>query len=179
MNPYPAECSVLVLNNCCIHHNDALVELINSASKHFHCIFYYLTKFLLSSISLPTHLTWIQLKSHLMQVSLLNVVCQTANTDQYLSKSLSPVTWTPSPSKSWCLKPVVVLEQICARDGSSMLVTLCDMNSIVKFYTMLVTLNTRLHWDYNKWSYLLQLQSTKKIMILQQSEVMIKMKVWW
>ena len=31
MNPYPAEHSVLVLDNCWIHHNDAIVELVHAA----------------------------------------------------------------------------------------------------------------------------------------------------
>ena len=39
MNPYPAERSVLVLDNCRIHHNDALVDLINSAGMCFYYIF--------------------------------------------------------------------------------------------------------------------------------------------
>jgi len=33
MNPFPAERSVLVLDNCQIHHNEALVELVMSAGK--------------------------------------------------------------------------------------------------------------------------------------------------
>ena len=38
MNMFPAERSVLVLDNCRIHHNDALVELLEGSgvsSKHF------------------------------------------------------------------------------------------------------------------------------------------------
>lgn len=31
MNPFPAECSVLVLNNCRIHHNDVIAELVQAA----------------------------------------------------------------------------------------------------------------------------------------------------
>ena len=31
MNAYPAERSVLVLDNCRIHHNEALVDLVHSA----------------------------------------------------------------------------------------------------------------------------------------------------
>ena len=33
MNPFPTERSVLVLDNCRIHHNEALVELVMSAGK--------------------------------------------------------------------------------------------------------------------------------------------------
>ena len=35
MNPYPAERSVLILDNCHIHHNDALVDLVQSAGVFF------------------------------------------------------------------------------------------------------------------------------------------------
>ena len=38
MNPYPDSCSVLVLDNCRIHHNEALVELIHAAG----CLILYL-----------------------------------------------------------------------------------------------------------------------------------------
>ena len=40
MNPFPAERSVLVLDNCRIHHNEALVELVMSAGElcRFLCI---------------------------------------------------------------------------------------------------------------------------------------------
>jgi len=31
MNPYPAERSVIVLDNCRIHHNEALVDLVTAA----------------------------------------------------------------------------------------------------------------------------------------------------
>lgn len=31
MNPFPAERSVLVLDNCRIHHNDAIAELVQAA----------------------------------------------------------------------------------------------------------------------------------------------------
>ncbi|KIJ06059.1 hypothetical protein PAXINDRAFT_92561, partial [Paxillus involutus ATCC 200175] len=31
MNPYPQGCSVLVLDNCRIHHNEDLVDLVESA----------------------------------------------------------------------------------------------------------------------------------------------------
>ena len=34
MNPFPAERSVLVLDNCRIHHNDAIVELVRSAGEN-------------------------------------------------------------------------------------------------------------------------------------------------
>ena len=33
MNPYPAERSVLVLDNCRIHHNNAIVELVHAAGQ--------------------------------------------------------------------------------------------------------------------------------------------------
>lgn len=33
MNPYPAEQSVLVLDNCRIHHNNAIVELVHAAGQ--------------------------------------------------------------------------------------------------------------------------------------------------
>jgi transposase len=38
MNPYPDACSVLVLDNCRIHHNEALVELVHAAG----CLILYL-----------------------------------------------------------------------------------------------------------------------------------------
>jgi DDE superfamily endonuclease len=38
MNPYPDTCSVLVLDNCRIHHNEALVELVHAAG----CLILYL-----------------------------------------------------------------------------------------------------------------------------------------
>jgi len=38
MNPYPDACSVLVLDNCRIHHNEALVELVRAAG----CLILYL-----------------------------------------------------------------------------------------------------------------------------------------
>jgi hypothetical protein len=33
MNAYPAEHSILVLDNCRIHHNEALVDLVHSAGQ--------------------------------------------------------------------------------------------------------------------------------------------------
>ena len=36
MNAYPAEHSVLVLDNCRIHHNEALVDLVQSAGMLSH-----------------------------------------------------------------------------------------------------------------------------------------------
>jgi hypothetical protein len=35
MNPYPDQRSVLVLDNCRIHHNDALVDLVTAAGLQF------------------------------------------------------------------------------------------------------------------------------------------------
>ena len=39
MNPYPAEHSVLILDDCHIHHNDALVDLVNSVGMCFYYTF--------------------------------------------------------------------------------------------------------------------------------------------
>ena len=33
MNPFPFEQSVLVLDNCSIHHNEAIYELVNGVGK--------------------------------------------------------------------------------------------------------------------------------------------------
>src|ERR1700691_3039953 len=33
MNAFPQEQSVLVIDNCCIHHNEALQDLVNGAGK--------------------------------------------------------------------------------------------------------------------------------------------------
>lgn len=33
VNPWPDECSIVVLENCRIHHNDVLVDLVHSAGK--------------------------------------------------------------------------------------------------------------------------------------------------
>jgi hypothetical protein len=33
MKPYPQEQSVLIIDNCRIHHNDALMELVNGAGE--------------------------------------------------------------------------------------------------------------------------------------------------
>jgi transposase len=35
MNPFLAECSVLVLDNCWIHHNDAIAELVQAAGENW------------------------------------------------------------------------------------------------------------------------------------------------
>jgi hypothetical protein len=35
MNPFPFEQSVLVLDNCSIHHNEAIYELVNGAGKGY------------------------------------------------------------------------------------------------------------------------------------------------
>jgi hypothetical protein len=35
MNPFPAERSVLVLDNCRIHHNDAIAELVQAAGENW------------------------------------------------------------------------------------------------------------------------------------------------
>jgi hypothetical protein len=37
MNPFPEEQSVLVLDNCCIHHNEALVAAVESADLIHFC----------------------------------------------------------------------------------------------------------------------------------------------
>jgi hypothetical protein len=51
MNPYPAERSVLVLDNCRIHHNDAIVELVHAAGQW------------LLSLKVVTSLTFLQAAS--------------------------------------------------------------------------------------------------------------------
>jgi hypothetical protein len=38
MNPFPFEQSVLVLDNCNIHHNEILYEVVNDAGES--CVFY-------------------------------------------------------------------------------------------------------------------------------------------
>jgi hypothetical protein len=41
MNPFPAERSILVLDNCQIHHNDELVDLVRDAGRVSPVIFIY------------------------------------------------------------------------------------------------------------------------------------------
>jgi len=36
MNPFPQEQSVLVLDNCRIHHNEALLDLVNGAGEYLY-----------------------------------------------------------------------------------------------------------------------------------------------
>jgi transposase len=36
MNPYPAGRSILVMDNCRIHHNIDLVDVVNAAGKQLH-----------------------------------------------------------------------------------------------------------------------------------------------
>src|SRR5882762_3268559 len=39
MNPFPLEQSVLIIDNCHIHHNKALLDLVNGAGKyHYKCL---------------------------------------------------------------------------------------------------------------------------------------------
>ena len=46
MNPYPQPQSVLIMDNCCIHHMDALQEILNDAgasnSNYFLSSSYYI-----------------------------------------------------------------------------------------------------------------------------------------
>ena len=64
MNPYPAEHSVLILDNCHIHHNDVLVVLLYLFSWLM-----YIFKDVSFYISLVIRWTWIQSKSLSVHVS--------------------------------------------------------------------------------------------------------------
>lgn len=47
MNPYPAEQSVLVMDNCRIHHSEVLKDTLNSEGEFFYLFLYIvLTEFL-------------------------------------------------------------------------------------------------------------------------------------
>lgn len=59
MNPFPAEHSVLILDNCRIHRNDALVELVENAG----CIIKYLPPY--SPDLTPTEESFSCLKAHI------------------------------------------------------------------------------------------------------------------